>query len=54
MKKTTTHDVGHPGPRHGLGQAQKCDRVKYTEYYPLILSIRYRLTPRQGQIIKTE
>jgi len=26
IKKTTTYDVGKPGP--GLGQAQKCDRVK--------------------------
>ena len=48
MKKTTTHDVGHPGPGHGLGQVQKSGGVKYTEYYPLILSIRYRLTLRRG------
>ena len=60
--KKTTYDVGNPGP--GLGQAQKCGGVRpvneipwqygrivdnlYTEYHSLILSIRYRLTPRQG------
>ena len=26
MKKTTTYDIGNPGP--GLGQAQKCGWVK--------------------------
>ena len=25
-KKSTTYDIGNPGP--GLGQEQKCDRVK--------------------------
>jgi hypothetical protein len=31
-KKTTTYDVGNPGP--GLGQAQKCGRVKPVNWIP--------------------
>jgi hypothetical protein len=46
LKNTTTYDVGNSGP--GIGHAQICGGVKYTEYYPLILSVRYRLILRQG------
>jgi hypothetical protein len=35
-KKTTTYDVGNPGP--GLGQAQKCGRVKPVNEIPTLPS----------------
>ena len=31
-KKTTTYDVGNTGP--GLGQAQRCGRVKHVHAFP--------------------
>jgi hypothetical protein len=34
-KKTMTYDVGNQGP--GLGQAQKCDRVKLVNGIPTLL-----------------
>ena len=36
-KKTMTYDVGNPGP--GLGQAQKCGRVKQNNGIPTIMII---------------
>jgi hypothetical protein len=33
-KKTMTYDVGNQGP--GLGQAQKCDRVKLVNGIPIL------------------
>ena len=50
LKKTTTSDVGNSGP--GLGQAQICGGVKYTEYYPLILSIRYSWHSDEGKSLR--
>jgi hypothetical protein len=35
-KKTRTNNVGNPGP--GLGQAQKCDRVKSFNGIPTVPS----------------
>jgi hypothetical protein len=35
LKKTTTYDVGNPGP--GLGQAHKCGRVKSVNGIPTLL-----------------
>ena len=35
-KKTTTHDVGDPGP--GLGQTQNCGGVKVVNEIPILCS----------------
>ena len=37
QKKTTTYDVGNPGP--GLGQAQKCGGIKLFFFNPKPLNL---------------